>query len=122
MLSVCSNQIIPSDGSSKLILFDCSCGRKNVLKKWKYFISGETNSCGKCNFLEKEHWENTKYGKLKMKNPKDTSNGSGRIVEWICDCGKEIDYKQERELGDFLASEIDVYGDYNFDWNNNGSN
>ncbi len=89
MLTPCPNQQLPSKGSRKLILFDCSCGNKEIIKIWKNFISGHTTSCGKCNLLTEEHFEITKYGKLRMKEPISTLPNSNKKIWWICDCGKE---------------------------------
>jgi hypothetical protein len=89
MLTPCPGQDTPTKGSRKLILFDCSCGNKNVPKTWKNFISGHTQNCGRCNLLTAEHFSKTKYGKLRMKEPKDTLGGSNKKIWWVCDCGKE---------------------------------
>lgn len=89
MLSVIEGQPIPSNGSSKLVAFNCDCGQTNILKKWKHFASGHVKSCGKCSLLTRDHFEKTQYGKLKMKNPMESQKGSNKKVYWICDCGRE---------------------------------
>jgi Probable Zinc-ribbon domain len=76
-------------GSNKKVLFDCSCGKRDVLKVWKYYKNGETTSCGACNILEEEHWRTTKYERLRLKHPVRLSKGSNKKVSWLCDCGGE---------------------------------
>jgi len=41
-------------------------------------------------FLSANHFQNIKYGKLRMMSPSDSSRGSHRKVEWICDCGRSV--------------------------------
>lgn len=89
MLTPIPNQNFPTNGSSKLIEFRCSCGRTNVYKKWKYFMSGHTKNCGKCNLMSTLHFKETKYGKLRMRVPHEFHKNSHTKVTWICDCGKE---------------------------------
>jgi len=73
----------------KLAYFDCSCGHDNVLKCWSKVIRGHTKTCGKCNLLTADHFKNTKYGKLTMRDPHDFTRGSNKKVWWICDCGNQ---------------------------------
>jgi hypothetical protein len=42
-------------------------------------------------FLSSGHFRDTKYGKLRMKDPRDSSRGSHRKVTWLCDCGRETE-------------------------------
>lgn len=39
-------------------------------------------------FISAEHLKTAKYGKLRMLNPVDSSRGSHRRAEWLCDCGR----------------------------------
>lgn len=89
MLIPTPGQEIPSKGSSKLIEFTCSCGKKTT-KPWKSFVSGRVKSCGKCGVVSTTEWESSKYGSLRMKTPVDIHAKSHKIVEWVCDCGKTI--------------------------------
>jgi ribosomal protein L31 len=89
MLIPIIGQNFPSNGSSKLIYFDCSCGNKNILKRWKYYVNGHTKTCGQCGIMNVEYWKNTKFGKLRMKYPIDIHKMSNKKVTWLCDCGNE---------------------------------
>ncbi len=87
MLIPIQNQSFPANGSSKLIKFRCSCGRTNVYKRWKYYVSGHTKTCGQCNLLTADHFKEIKYGKLRMKDPQNCYKNSHVKMIWICDCG-----------------------------------
>ncbi|HED05666.1 MAG TPA: hypothetical protein ENI61_03150, partial [Ignavibacteria bacterium] len=90
VLILSKGQIAPKNKSSKeFILFDCSCGNKNVSKRWRNFTNGGTKTCGNCNLLSKEYFTETKFGKLRMKNPEAYHKNSFKKTEWVCDCGKE---------------------------------
>jgi hypothetical protein len=89
MLTPIFGQDLPSHGSHKIIYFDCSCGNKNIQVRWDYFSSGQTKTCTKCNIKNKTYWENTKFGKLRMKDPIEIHQFSHKITTWLCDCGKE---------------------------------
>jgi ribosomal protein L31 len=91
MLTLVPGQNLPTLGSNKLIYFDCSCGKTNILKRWKYFVSGHTKSCGECNLILAEQWKKKKFGKLRMKLPIDIHRNSNKKVTWSCDCGNESD-------------------------------
>ena len=88
MLVLAAGETPGSRWSTKIVLVDCSCGRKNVPKVWAKVASGHTSSCGSCNLLSKEHWTTTRYGKLRMLHPAEFKSGSGAVVPWMCDCGK----------------------------------
>jgi len=90
MLVPVPNQNLPSTGSNKLIYFDCSCGNKNITKKWRYFVTDHTTSCGKCNIISADQWRKEKFGKLRMKFPINIHRNSNKKVIWICDCGNDI--------------------------------
>lgn len=87
MLTPVPGQNLPSRGSNKLIYFDCSCGRKNNAIKWKYYTLGHTKTCGKCGLKPVSFWENSKFGKLKLKEPIETYEFSNKKADWVCDCG-----------------------------------
>src|SRR6202044_2744248 len=92
MLTPQSHQSLPtSKGSNKLILFDCSCGRKGILKVWRNYVTGHETSCGECDILTKEHLRDTPYGDLQMKELKEFHKNSNTRVTWMCRCGRETD-------------------------------
>lgn len=76
--------------SSKKVKWLCDCGNETLVTV-SLVTGGNTNSCGKCNVLKKEYWENIKYGNLKLKNPTDLHERSHKKVAWLCDCGNEAD-------------------------------
>lgn len=41
--------------------------------------------------LSAEYFRTAKFGKLRMKEPTDSSRGSHRKVAWLCDCGRETE-------------------------------
>lgn len=75
-------------GSAKRMEWVCDCGRLTEAKMY-HVTAGRILSCGKCNILSAEHFQNTKFGKLRMKDPIDSLPNSARKVIWLCDCGKE---------------------------------
>lgn len=77
-----------SHGSHRKVLWQCDCGKTTTLPIC-VVLCGNTTSCGRCNELSAEHFEKTKYGKLKLKEPRNLLPGSRSKVEWLCDCGKE---------------------------------
>lgn len=77
-----------SRGSHKRLTCQCKCGRITE-KEACALITGHTITCNKCNFLPAEYWEKTKFGKLRMKFPKETFGGTRAKNWWLCDCGKE---------------------------------
>lgn len=79
-----------SPGSGKVVLFNCECGAKDIPIKWIDFISGRRKSCGKCNLMSAEYWENARFGKLMMTDPIAISTGSNKKVSWTCDCGGSV--------------------------------
>ncbi|HED05729.1 MAG TPA: hypothetical protein ENI61_03490, partial [Ignavibacteria bacterium] len=74
--------------STKKVEWVCDCGKETIVQIYNV-TSEHTRSCGNCNFLSKKYFEKTKFGKLRMKNPEAYTKGSGKKVEWVCDCGKE---------------------------------
>ena len=54
MLTPISRHEFLTKGSGKRVIFDCSCGRKGVLKIWKNFVNGHTTSCGRCGELKED--------------------------------------------------------------------
>ena len=75
--------------SKARVTWDCDCG-KSTNARICHVHSGSVTSCGKCNTLDKEYFEVTKFKKLRMKHPISTKPGSGKKVEWLCDCGSSI--------------------------------
>lgn len=66
----------------------CDCGNVKNLKI-QYVTNLHTTSCGKCGMLTADHFKSTKYGKLRLKSPRDLSPGSYKKETWVCDCGQE---------------------------------
>lgn len=52
--------------------------------------SGKNKSCGNCTNIPATQMKVQKFGKLRMKFPEEVSPGSPKIVDWVCDCGKEV--------------------------------
>jgi hypothetical protein len=75
-----------TSGSHKKYEWICDCGKITIVEVC-LVVSGNTTSCGKCNFLTSEHFDKTKYNKLWMLEPKDIYGGTRKKVEWVCDCG-----------------------------------
>jgi len=80
---------IPSLGSSKKIIWICKCQKKKSIRI-NHVTSGRIKTCGSCNLKDIEFWKQTKFGKLRMKEPESIHFNSGKVVVWICDCGREI--------------------------------
>lgn len=83
---------IPVDllpGSNKKITWLCDCGRKHEATP-NSVLGGHTTSCGRCDNFSALEMSFRKFGTLKMKFPSEVSPGSPKIVDWICDCGKEV--------------------------------
>ena len=77
-----------SPGSSKQTEWSCDCGRQ-VTARTRSVISGLRKTCGRCNEITSTEMENRKFGRLKLKIPKDIKSGSAQKVLWICDCGND---------------------------------
>ena len=77
-----------SIGSHKRTVWLCDCGKTSDAQI-SAVLTGHTTSCGKCNHFDVSHWQNTKYGKLRMKSPEPCYGGSRKKRDWICDCGNE---------------------------------
>jgi hypothetical protein len=75
-----------TSGSHKKYDWVCDCGNITTIQVCSV-ISGNTTSCGKCNFLSSDHFDKTKYGKLWMLEPKDIYGKTRQKAEWVCDCG-----------------------------------
>jgi hypothetical protein len=75
-------------GSAKKITWICDCGRETITPVNRV-ISGKTESCGRCSVIPLSEMIEKKFGKLRIKIPKDVFPGSARKIEWICDCGQE---------------------------------
>jgi GNAT superfamily N-acetyltransferase len=81
-----------SPGSHKKITWICDCGNETI-KQISSVISGITKSCGKCDIILTEDIALRKFGKLRIKIPRDMFSKSHKKVACICDCGKEINIK-----------------------------
>jgi hypothetical protein len=82
---------IPQDifpGSHKKIEWICDCGKEKLISIYK-IISNHTTSCGQCNLIRAEEISKRKFGKLRIKTPRDIFPGSAKKIIWVCDCGRE---------------------------------
>jgi hypothetical protein len=77
-----------SSGSHKKIEWICDCRREKLIRIIDV-LSGRSTSCGQCNLITVAEIVTKKFGKLRIKIPKDILPGSNKKVEWICDCGGE---------------------------------
>lgn len=90
MLTISPGETVPkTHGSKKKVFFDCDCGRKRVQKIWKNVSSGHTSKCGLCGSVPASEWAEKKFGRLRMKEPREIHWQSSRKVMWTCDCGRE---------------------------------
>jgi hypothetical protein len=80
------HEISLSAGSSKKVEWVCDCGRE-TLKSYNSVVNGHTKTCGRCNTVSADFFKTTKFGKLKLRDPRDLKPGSSKKVEWVCDCG-----------------------------------
>lgn len=76
--------------SSKQFNFACECGRiSNLRGSW--VVSGNTQSCGKCDWRLKWSWIKQSWGSLrldeKQKFPPEWVGHSAKFM-FICDCGR----------------------------------
>lgn len=74
-------------GSHEKVSWDCSCGRKTESLVMDVF-KGKTTSCQRCDEVPAEEMRTRKFGKLRMAEPAAVMPGSGKKVDWSCDCGK----------------------------------
>ena len=75
-------------GSGKKEIWACDCGKETIAAIYSV-TSGDVKSCGKCNLITAEEMSIRKFGKLRMKYPKDVMPGSKKKEWWLCDCGRE---------------------------------
>jgi len=79
--------IIP--GSHKKIWWICDCEREKLIQI-DYVLLNKTVSCGQCNLITVSEIASKKFGKLRIKVPKDILPRSNKKIAWICSCGQEI--------------------------------
>jgi predicted SprT family Zn-dependent metalloprotease len=72
--------------SGQKVIWVCDCG-KEALKSIIDVTRGHVKSCGKCNLMPPEFWEETKFGNLKLSIPQEMALNSNKKLEWKCDCG-----------------------------------
>jgi hypothetical protein len=66
----------------------CECAKETLANV--YLVKAKRIlSCGKCNEIPIEIMCKKKFGKLRMKHPKNVKPGSNKKEWWVCDCGKE---------------------------------
>ncbi len=69
-------------------VWSCDCGRE-LEARISTITTGHTTSCGKCNILSAEELSTRKFGKLRMRDPKETKPFSMNKEWFVCDCGRE---------------------------------
>ncbi len=75
-------------GSRTKVVWLCDCGRETLCQPLSV-TTGHTTTCGKCDIPDKEYYETTKFGKLRMEFPESISLGNRKKVSWLCDCGNK---------------------------------
>jgi len=78
-----------SPSSHKKVWWTCDCGRE-AFAEARNVITGTKQSCGRCNEITLDKMTETKFNRLRMKNPTSVTSGSCRKIECICDCSREI--------------------------------
>ncbi len=73
-------------GSHDKLLWVCSCGNETLVAVLSV-LSGNTNSCGRCNTIPASVIATTKFGRLRMAVACDTNPQSSKHETWMCDCG-----------------------------------
>jgi predicted SprT family Zn-dependent metalloprotease/GNAT superfamily N-acetyltransferase len=94
--------------SHKKMKWMCDCGGESVATVANV-TRGSIKTCGRCNVLSASHFSETKYGKLRMKNPSAFHEGTEKIVAWTCDCGRTI----ETSIGWVTKGDTKSCGDCN---------
>jgi len=80
------DEIVP--GSHRKVVWMCDCGKDKAIDI-NSVVLGYSKTCGHCNDISAAEMSVRKFGRLKLKNPVDTSPGAGKKVVWLCDCGAE---------------------------------
>ncbi len=83
--------------------FRCGCGKEFETQFRKAVLRLKT-SCGECRVLRKEEMGRRKFGKLRMKAPKDVFPVSEAVETWKCDCGNEKDVQVSSVVGGATSS------------------
>jgi hypothetical protein len=76
-------------GSNKKVSWSCECGRTALISVHSV-TSGASTSCGRCSTMPAEYWRSTTFGRLSMKEPKDSAPMSSVPIAWSCSCGGEV--------------------------------
>jgi len=76
--------------SDRKVRWICDCGNETLVPV-RRVTSGVTSSCGRCGWKKPEFWAGTKFGKLRMRDPKLLAPHSDEVVVWVCDCGRETE-------------------------------
>jgi hypothetical protein len=74
--------------TTRLGTFLCRCGKEFETQFRKAVLRLKT-SCGTCKVIKEEEMGGRKFGKLRMKVPKDVFPVSEIMEDWVCDCGNE---------------------------------
>jgi hypothetical protein len=79
--------------SDKKFIFQCNCGRVSTLNG-AWIVSGNTTSCGKCDWKSKKYWLNEKWGSLRLDPNQqlldEWGTGTSNPFLMLCDCGRSI--------------------------------
>lgn len=83
----------PKDPSEQLrpysrVWWVCDCGNE-IFRTARDVWKKRRPDCGRCDVLTAEEISRTTYGKLRMKEPRDTMRGSHEKILWTCECGRE---------------------------------
>jgi CDGSH-type Zn-finger protein len=89
--------------SSKKVSWICDCG-KSKSARVQGVTSGETTSCGKCDWKESDYWTFAKFGKLRMETPAFIHERSAKRVSWLCECGNKTMVSVTRVTGGITSS------------------
>jgi hypothetical protein len=83
------NELTINPKSLKKIELTCkNCGHTDDFII-KCLYDGQYARCSFCNKITAEDLKDKKFGRLTIKDPKDTTKYSTKKVIWLCDCGNE---------------------------------
>ena len=79
---------ILSLGSSKKEVWICECGKNKPIIV-KDVTNGKTTSCNNCHSMPPDWWAYRRFGRLRIKFPKQLHQGSRKKEIFVCVCGNE---------------------------------